>query len=278
MATDTCCPRFLKSKWRRAGKLLTGQVGVIEPGPDLDHLLRCPAVYQHQTLIGTRVPPVLLLNVKRLEAFVFLRPQPQLPQTHPCVNVVDGVERYVLRGSVQPSGQVPGVQIPPSARVWRVLANEQTLWDEILHLFIPVRPRVGDHIPYKQVPCPGPREALEEGQDPQRIDKDVIVPFKDELSSRAACGHPVQEEHLLDGQVEERVPVVPLGVELKLLLYNKKILHIDLSISFISFHCLSHFICQHTKSLSIPVSHQYCNIGQDIQLKSEVHIHLGWSH
>lgn len=182
-------------------------------------------MHQHQTLIGTRVLPVLLLNVKRLKAFMFLRSQPQFPQTHPCVNVIDGVERYVLRCPVQPLGQVPGVQIPPSTRIWRVLANEQTLWNEVLNLFIPVWPCVGDHIPYKQVPCPGPREALEEGQDPQRIDKDVIVPFKDELSSRAARGHPVQEEHLLDGQVEERVPVLPLGLELKKYIYYKKTIY-----------------------------------------------------
>ena len=75
---------------------LAVQVRVVEPRPDLNHFLRCPAVHQHQTLVGARVGPVLLFNVKSPKALMLFRSKAHLPKAHASVDIVDGVKCHTL--------------------------------------------------------------------------------------------------------------------------------------------------------------------------------------
>ena len=117
---------------------------------------------QHQAPVDAQVGPLLLRDVKSPEAVVILGGQTQLFQTHPRVDVVNGIQDDLLGNVVKAKSQRSRVQISSASCVRRVLPVINTLRDIVLEFLVSVWTGVTDDIAYKQIFSLFHRQACEE--------------------------------------------------------------------------------------------------------------------
>ena len=72
-------------------------MSILQPRPNINHLLRFSTMYQHQIYIGTNVTPAFLFYIKCPEGFVSLWSEAEFLKAHSSINIIDGVEKVWYR-------------------------------------------------------------------------------------------------------------------------------------------------------------------------------------
>lgn len=72
-------------------------------------------------------------------------------KAHSSINVIDGVEKDPIGDVVEPQGQGPREEEPPSSRIRRVDAGVNNFGDVVLQFLIPMRSSIVDHVTYEQI-------------------------------------------------------------------------------------------------------------------------------
>ena len=101
-------------------------MSILQPRPNINHLLRFSTMYQHQIYIGTYVTPAFLFYIKCPEAFVSLWSEAEFLKAHSSINIINGVEKDPVSHIVQFQGQVAGVEESASSCIRRVDASVPT--------------------------------------------------------------------------------------------------------------------------------------------------------
>lgn len=195
--------------------LRANQVLVVHHAPHPEELVRAQLVHHEEVPVEAR----LLVHAAHLvprdaecpEARVHLRGHAQLLQAHPQEHVVYGVQLHVLRGHVEPPGQLGGHEEPPAAHIGRVRLVVQLFGDVVFALPVADGDGLGDGVPHEQLGLSALlHPEADELQQVARVHVHVVVPLEYELHPGAVDFEPFEEVDLLQGQVEKRVHEVPL--------------------------------------------------------------------